>query len=321
MGTRLRSRAVLAATAAAAVLLATSVALGACGGGNDDDDAGRASRSDSRAEAATLARQAFGPNPKAASGRIDGQIEITVDGVRGYDEPVRLAMSGPFRSRAGSELPDYALDLSVGNQGIGLKSAGGRSFASLGDTGYALPARVRRRLERAAAKGRNGLTRMLEQFGIAPWRWETNKRVAGTERIDGVQTVRVATGVDVDRFLRDANTLGGVFEAIGIARANNLPARIPPKARGVLVDSVRSAGGASWIAKTDKVMRKAGLTIDFSVPRDRRAALGGISAVKVKAQVLVTDVGRPREAIAEPRSLAPYSSLKLAFDALAEAGR
>lgn len=318
MHARPRSRAVLAATTAT-VLLAAVLGLAACGGG-DDDDPDRPSRSESRAEVSTLARQAFGPNPKATSGRIDGQVQITVDGVRRYDEPVRLAMSGPFRSDAGGELPEYALDLSVGNQGIGLSSAGGRSFASLGETGYALPAAVRRRLERKAAKGRNGLTRMLEQFGIAPWRWETNKRIAGTERIDGVQTVRVATGVDVDRFLRDANTLGGVFEAIGIARANDLPARIPRRARAVLVDSVRSASGASWIATADKVMRKAGLTIDFRVQRDRRAVLGGISSVKVKAQVLVTEVGR-RQTIAEPRSLEPYSSLKLAFDALAEAGR
>ncbi|HEV2786869.1 MAG TPA: hypothetical protein VGV67_10805 [Solirubrobacteraceae bacterium] len=314
MGAWSRSRAVLTATAAAAVV-GGSVVLAACGGGGDDDDS--APQAGATARVTTLARQAFGPNPRATSGRIDGRIEITLKGARGYEEPVRLAMSGPFRSRAGSALPDYAVDLSVGNQGIGLSSAGGRSFASLGDAGYALPREVRRRLARSAAKGRNGLTRMLEQFGIAPWRWETNKRIAGSERIDGVQTVRVATGVAVDRFLRDANTLGGVLGAIGVARANGLPARIPRAARAVLVDSVRSANGASWIATSDKVMRKAGLTIDFVIPRGRRAALSGISAVKVKAEVLVSEVGRP-QTIGAPRTLAPFSSLKLAFDALAE---
>lgn len=299
--------------------LAAACGLVACGGG--DDSSGNAGGAKPAQDVASLARQAFGPNRKAASGRIDGHIDITVKGARGFGEPVRLAMSGPFRSRPGSALPDYAIDLSVGDQGVGLHSVRGRSFVSLGTTGYEIPARIRERLARSAARGHNGLTRMLEQFGIAPWRWETNKRIGATERIGGVRTVRVDTGVDVARFLRDANTFSGVLGSLGLARANGLPSKIPRAARRALAASVDHAKGASWIATSDKVMRKAGLTIDFAVPAARRGALGGISSVKVVAEVLVTDVGA-RQSIGRPRALAPYSTLQQAFDTLAEsAGR
>jgi hypothetical protein len=309
---------VSARIAASLVALVACVGLVACGG---DDGAGDSSSSKPKQSVASLARQAFGPNPKAARGRIDGHIDITVKGARGFGQPVRLAMSGPFRARKGRALPDYAIDLSVGDQGVGLSSVRGRSFVSLGTTGYEIPARNRERLARSAARGHNGLTRMLEQFGIAPWRWETNKRIGATERIGGVQTVRVDTGVDVGRFLRDANVFGGVLGSLGLAHANGLPSEIPPDARRALRKSVKAAKGASWIATSDKVMRKAGLTIDFAIPASRRRALGGISSVKVVAQVLVTEVGA-RHQIERPTSLAPFSSLAEAFDALADsAGR
>ena len=309
----------MAALSSLAAGARAAVGLASCGGDDTaSDDSVRAAKP--AHDVAALARRAFGPNPNATSGRIDGRITITVKGARGYGEPVKLAMSGPFRARSGSVLPDYAIDLSIDDQGIGLSSIGGRSFVSLGSSGYQVPLRVRRRLARSAAKGRNGLTRMLEQFGIAPWRWETNKRIGATERVVGVQTVRVDTGVDVDRFLRDANTLGGVLASLGVARANGVPARIPAAARRILVESVRAARGASWIATSDKVMRKAGLTIDFRVPRGRRARLGGTSSAKVVAELLVSEVGR-RHTIEAPQTLAPFSSLQAAFDALAENDR
>lgn len=305
----------------AARLPALLVALGiaSCGGERAATDR-PAEAADAAPDVATLAKQAFGPNRAAAAGRIDGRIHITVKGARRFRKPVTLAMSGPYRARRGSALPDYAIDLSVDDRGVGLSSVGGRSFVVLGTTGYEIPAQVRRRLARAAARGRNGLTRMLEQFGIAPWRWETNKRVGATETVDGRPAVRIDTGVDVDRFLRDANTLAGVLSSLGIARANGLPARIPSSARRILVASVRSAKGASWIATSDKVMRKAGLTIDFAIARAQRARIGGISSVRVAAEIAISRVGRSA-AIAPPRTLAPFSSLQLAFDALAERGR
>ena len=308
MGIRPRSAVWLA-------VFATILAVSACGGG--DGGGTSAKPADPANEPAALARRAFGPNAAAATGRIDGGVTISVKGVRGFGEPVTTSISGPYRHRKGSALPDYAIDMGVRDRGVTLTSLRGRSYLSLGTTGYEIPAAVRRRLIRSAAKGRNGLTRTLEQFGVAPWRWEIDKRFAGTERIAGVRTAKVQTGVDVDRVLRDANTLAGLLGALGLARANGLPAEIPPAARRVLARSVTAAKGASWIGLADGVMRRAAMTIDFRVPQDERAHVGGISSVKVAGRVEITEVGR-RQTIEAPASLAPFSTLRDAFDALAD---
>jgi hypothetical protein len=298
-----------------AALLAT-LSLLACGGDDRSDSTGATPAS--KHDVAALATGAFGPNRAARSGRIEGQIEITVKGVRGVSEPVAIGMTGRYRYRRGAALPEYAIDLSAGSGGVTLSSAEGRSYLTLGTTGYEVPQRVRRRLVRTAARGRNGLTRTLEQFGIAPWRWETNKRPApGTERIDGVPTVRVDTGVDVARFLIDANTLAGLLTSLGLTRANGLPPTIPRRARRILAGSVASAKGASWIGVRDKVMRKAGLTIAFRIPRARRREVGGIAAATVVAQMQVSDVGTP-QSFAAPATLEPFSNLALGLDALGD---
>lgn len=295
--------------------LATALGLLACGGGDDDDASTDAPNPAN--EPAALAKRAFGPNAAAATGRIDGGVTVTVRGVRGFGEPITTSISGPYRYRNGSSLPDYAIDMGVRDRGVTLTSLRGRSYLSLGPAGYEIPRSVRRRLVRSAAKGRNGLTRTLEQFGVAPWRWEIDKRVAGTERIGGVQTARVETGVNVGRVLRDANTLAGLLGALGLARANGLPSVIPPEARRILVRCVMSAKGASWIGLADGVMRKAAMTINFAIPKAKRAQLGGISSVKVAGAIEITEVGM-RQTIDAPRSLAPFSTLQDAFDALAE---
>jgi len=215
-------------------------------------------------------------------------------------------------------MPDYEVEIGACDNGVGLTSADDRSYISLRSTGYALPAAVRRRLMTSAARGRNGLTRMLEQFGIAPWRWEIDKRVAGTELVGGVRTVRVETGVDVDRVLRETETLAGLLTSLGLTRATSLPPRISSFARRILVRSVAAAKGATWIGLSDRVMRRAGLTIRFAIAKADRARLGGISVATVNASLRVTEVGRPQR-IAAPRPLGSFADFALGVDALDDA--
>ena len=292
------------------------LSLAACGAGGDD--AKPAGTKAQGAGAAALAKRAFGPNPAARSGRIDGEIRIAVTGVKAFAEPFSLTMSGPFDDRAGRTLPDYDIQLGAGDYGSELSAVAGKSYVSLGTTGYELPAKIRARLVHSAAKGANGLTRTLEQFGIALWRWETKRRIVGTELIDGVQTEHVATGVDVRRVLLDANTLAGLQNALGISRATGLPPKIPRAARNVLVRSVRSASGSSWIAIKDDVLRKAGFTVTFAVAKSDRRAVGGISAATITGALNVTDVGTPQR-IAKPQTIGAFADFKAGLDALGDA--
>jgi hypothetical protein len=295
--------------------LTAALVVASCGG--DAKDSGGGNEAASKVDVAALGKRAFGPNAKAHSGRIDGEIEITLGGVPRFSEPFSITNSGVFSYRKGAALPDYALDVGVRDNGVTLTSVGGRSYVSIGSTGYEVPAAVRRRLVRTSSRGRNGLTRTVEQFGISIGRWEIDKRAGPTEVLDGVQTRRVDTGVDVGRVLRDTNILGGLMSSLGISRAVGLPSEIPPAARRILVRSVRSSKGASWIGVHDGVLRKAGLTIVFAIPKAKRKALGGISRAKVVASMNVTEVGRPQK-IARPSPLGNYADFRLGLDALAE---
>ena len=284
---------------------AAALALASCGG-----DSGPSDSASGAAEPAfdpdTVVEQAAGPNRAARTGRIDAKVTLTLQGVpvggvevtfalqgvpAGYRE-FSAGVSGPYRYRKDASLPDYDLEIGARDYGVGLTSVAGRSYVSLGTTGYRLPADVRRRLVRSAAKGRNGLTRTLEQFGIAPWRWETERVAAGTARLDGVEVRHVTTGANVGRILRDANTLLGFMRSLGITRAIGLPNEIGPRARRAIVRSVTTFTAGSWVGTKDHVLRRSRFDMTFVVPKSRQAAVGGITRGRVAAELNVTQVGQ-----------------------------
>ena len=177
---------------------------------------------------------------------------------------------------------------------------------------------MRRRLIRTSRRGRNGLTRTLEQFGIAPWRWETEQRIVGAEELDGVPTTHIATGFTAGRILRDANTLLGLMRSLGITRAVGLPPAIPPAARRAVVRGVTTKVGGSWIGTPDTVLRQAGFTMRFAVAKADRRAAGGITGGSVVAKLTVTEVGKP-QTIEEPTNIGSFADFELALDALGDA--
>lgn len=304
------------ATRAAASLLAAAIALGACGGGKSGTSSSPAG-GDVGGDGTALTRQASGPNRAARMGIVDGKVSFTLRGLPGYEE-FSAGVSGPFVYRKGASLPDYELEIGARDYGVGLTSIDGRSFVSLGSTGYPLPADVRRRLVRSSAKGANGLTRTLEQFGIAPWRWETKQRIAGFERIDGVEVVRISTSAEVGRILRDANTLLGFMTSLGMTRATGLPREIGPAARRVIVHNVKSFKANSWIGVKDHVLRRSGFTMTFAVPAKDRSKVAGISGGTVVGELNITEVGKPHD-IAAPATVGSIDDFRIGLDAVGDA--
>jgi hypothetical protein len=80
--------------------------VASCGGndgGGGDQDAHR------------LLERAFSTD--VDSGEIRMEMEVEVDGVEGADGPFRLELSGPFRSRGPTDMPDVDVELSASRQG------------------------------------------------------------------------------------------------------------------------------------------------------------------------------------------------------------
>jgi len=299
--------------APALVAFAATLILASCGG----DAKKPAGAGTSAFDGDALTKQASGRNRAASMGVVDGKVTFTLRGLPDY-ERFSAGVSGPFAYRTGAALPDYDLQVGARDYGVELTSLGGRSWVSLGSTGYRLPADSRRLLVKASAKGRNGLTRTLEQFGIAPWRWETDKHAVGTERIDGVEVVRVSTGAEVGRILRDANTLLRFMTSLGITRAIGLPREIGPAARRVIVHNVKSFSGNSWIGVKDHVLRRSGFTMRFAVPAADRSKVAGISGGTVVGELNISEVGRPQE-IAAPATIGAIADFRVGLSALGDA--
>lgn len=306
-------------TAAFATAVASLVLL-ACGGGGGNGDAKKKTGNENEAQrrADRLVADSIKPNAKARSGVIDAMAEFTIKGVRGYEEPFTVSTSGPFRYRTGAVLPDYVLEIGARNYGVTLTSVDGKSYVSIGDTGYELPASIRDRLVGTSKKGRNGLTRTLEQFGISPPRWETERRVVGTETLDGVETTHITTSFNAGRILRDANTLLGLMRSLGITRAVGLPPEISASARRHFVRGVTSKVAATWVGTQDKVIRQSGFTVKFAIPKADRRSVAGITSGMVVAKLVVTEVGTP-QTIRAPQKLGPFADFEAALDALGEA--
>jgi hypothetical protein len=307
------ARFLLALAAFAALVLAS------CGGDDDERPSrGAGAGASTAARADKLIERAAGPNAKARSGVISGELEITIRGVPEFAEPFTTSLDGPFRYRKGAVLPDYEIDLGARDYGLELSSVNGKSYATIGTTGYELPASVRDRLVRSSSRGANGLMRTLEQFGVVPPRWETDRRVAGNERIDGVDTVHITTSFNAGRMLRDANTLLGLMTSLGITRAVGLPSQIPARTRRRFVRGVTTKVGESWVGAADGVLRQSGFTMRFSIPKADRSRLGGISGGMVVGRLKVTEVGRPQK-ITAPASLGSFSDFQAALAAVGDA--
>jgi len=308
---------IAASPAQSLAAIVAALGLASCGGGGGGDTATSPAGGDRHGDAVRLTHQAAGPNRAARSGVIDANVTLALAGLRGYP-PFTTGVKGPFTYRKDAALPDYELDLGARNYGVTLTSAAGRSYVSLGDTAYPLPAASRRLLVKASARGANGLTRTLEQFGIAPWRWETSQRIAGSERLDGVEVVRIATGANVGRILRDANTLLGFMTSLGLARATGLPSEIGPAARRAIVHHVTSFKANSWIGVKDHVLRRSGFRMTFKIPAADRHQVAGISGGTVTGEVNVSEVGRPHP-IARPATVGDFADFRVGIQAVGEA--
>jgi len=159
---------------------------------------------------------------------------------------------------------------------------------------------------------------MLAQLGIRPGIRETEERFAGTETIDGVRTTHLKTSFNAGRMLCDANTLLGVLRSLGVTRATGLTPTIPASARRLLVSSVTSKAGESWFGVSDKLRRKSGFVLKFTVSQAKQARLGGITAATVTGSLMVTEVGEP-QTVGSPSQIGSYADFTLALGDAQEA--
>ncbi len=305
--------------AAALALLAVSALVAACAG----DDGGGAVEEQRDAQA--LLDRAFRTPVASADLSIDAQLEL--EGVEGFDSPIRLEASGPYVSRERT-LPLLDLDVAFGVQDAGqaieagFLSTGDRAFLEFAGEFYEQPAddvaRANRELRRRRA-ARTGSS--LRALGLDPRAWVVDARDEGTEDVGGVRTDHVSARLDVLALLADLNRFversGG---ALGRDDAQGAP--LPEVELEMLAGVFESTRFDVYVGARDGRIRRVSANVELVVPEDQRERFSGVERGSLRMSVELADVNGDQrvEAPAGARPIADLATQLGGIGALGGAG-
>jgi hypothetical protein len=310
------SRLLFRRLAVLALLAALTLGAAACGSGGDK-------RAGADAGATALLKDTFGANHPIRSGRLDADLDVSLNGLASLSEPLKLHLGGPFQSNGGKTLPDFALDLDL--QGgekpitIGAVFAGGGGYLTIEGQAFDLGADLYKTFKtgyekaKASSSAKSGDQASLSALGISPLRWLEDPKNVGTEDIAGTQTVHLASGVDVAKLLEDVSTLlgkaKGMTAAGGAATGTSVPSSLTAQQRDVIAKSITSARIDVWTGAKDHTLRKFAVNVQVDVPADLRAQAGNLRDGHVIFQITIAQLNQAQKVV-KPADVRPISQLR-----------
>ena len=286
-----------------ALLVGAVTTVAACGGSD-------------KPTAASLLKDAFGPNHSVKSGKLDVALELNAKGLQNINGPVALKLTGPFESQGKGKLPKLDLDLSIAGSGAnfsaGAVSTGDKGYIKLQGTAFVVDdatfAKFKQQYEASASKSSGGGGQTLKSLGVDPLRWLTGAKIAGSENAGGTDTWRITSSVDVPKFLDDVSGLLAKAGSLGSATAQ-LPKGLSASQRQAIAASVKSAALQIWVGKDDKTLRRLNIAIGIDVPAAIRPRAGGLSTGTLSFDLQIADLNKP-QTISAPANARPLSELK-----------
>jgi len=280
-------------------MLFVVLGLGSCGGGDDREDA------------QDLLDRAFSQSIRSADLKVDGELDL--HGSPSLDQPVRISASGPFRTNDG-KLPSVDIELNIGSDGAGqtvttgFLSTGDRAFVKFQDVYYEQPASQVRKANRAIAR-RGNADSSLRALGLDPRSWLSEAKDEGEEDVAGVRTRHVSGSLDVEAVMRNLNEfVRKSGSAIGGATGQSPPEPLSDDDIRRIGEVVRDPVFNVYVGVDDDIIRRVSGRIEFDVPREDRAGLGGLESGKLQFSVEFSDVNGDQE-IEAPRDARPISAL------------
>jgi hypothetical protein len=282
-----------------AVLLIAAAVFAACGGG--DNDAG----------AQDLLNTSFKQKVKSADIALDAQIKLK--GGSSAVGPVRIQAKGPYHANTG-KLPAVDLDLSVspgsGGQAIstGFLSTGDRAFVKFQDVYYEQPKAQVEQTNRSLAANQKKRG-SLKSLGLDPRTWLRGAKKEGDADVAGAKTTRISGQLDVQNVMRDFNSLikksGGTF---GGAAGTPPPKPLSDEDINKVADVVKNPTFDVYVGKDDNVVRRVAGQMQFEIPSNARAALGGLQGGSLDFSIQLSKVNGDQK-IEAPANARPLSDL------------
>jgi hypothetical protein len=254
--------------------LVALVALAGCGGGNDE-------------EASGLLERGFSTDVRSGYATVDAELEL--EGVEGFEGPLRLRLDGPFEVAGGdpTALPNLDMDFQASGAG---RSLSGRlvltqanAWVEYGGTAYEVGEELWARARQALDEQSRGQPDTFAEAGVDPLDWVDGAEVEGRERVSGVRATRVSGTLDLEAFLRDSNELAG-------------GEGVPESTLRDVEDVIEDLEFEAWIG-ADDIWRRVATETGFEIPEEERDSLGGLERGSLSLEV---ELDRPNELVEFP---------------------
>ena len=251
-----------------------AVALAGCGGGNDE-------------EAADLLERGFATDVRSGYATVDAELEL--QGIEGFEGPLRLRLDGAFEVAGGepTEVPNLDMDFRLSGAG---REVSGRVVLTLanawvryGGIDYEVGDELWARARQAYREQSQGQPLTFAEAGMDPLDWVDDAEVEGEERVSGVRATRVSGTLDVEAMLRDSNELAG-------------SQALPDSVLGDVEDVIDDVEFEAWIG-ADDIWRRVATEASFEVPEEERGAVGGLEGGNLALEL---ELDRPNEPVEMP---------------------
>jgi hypothetical protein len=282
----------------AAAVVPAGIAASGCGGSDSNGNEG---------DAKALLDRAFHKPVKSADVKLDA--ELTVQGIPGFDKPVRVQAAGPYITQKGT-LPKLDMDVALGAQGqgqslqTGFLSTGTRAFLKFGGEYYEQPqanvARANRQLASGSGKSR------ADALGIDPASWIRDAKMQDSQKIGGVDSDHVSARVDVRKVLADLNQVAkkGAGAVGGSTTAKPLTSAQLDQAAKTVKDPTFDI----YVGKSDGLVHRVSGNLALSVPSGDRSKANGITGGSLRFTLDLTRTNGG-QTVRAPASARPISDL------------
>jgi hypothetical protein len=275
-----------------AVLCATLLA--ACG-----DAAGH-----SDGAAVSALEQASDATARIGDARLTADFRLAPEGLLALGGPITLHAAGPVAAPAAGALPrfDFAIAASIGGRDLraGAISTGTRGFLLLDGRDYAIDGAFLGRL-RESLGGRSG---SFATLGLDPRAWIRDPRTKGAASLRGIDTIRIAGGIDVRRLLADLATLLDAY-----AGTSGTGGLLTPRLRAQIAAAVKSAKVDVWVGAKDRILRQLGVVVDFAFDKGSQPPITGLDGGRIGLRLRLDDIGATTFKTLAPKHALPLSEL------------
>jgi hypothetical protein len=286
---------------AAALLpaLLTGALLAGCGGGDDTESV------------TDLLDRAFEASIGSADVTLD--IEVELEGVDELEDPIQIALTGPYETGEEGTIPrvDWDITVSAQNQSFNasLTSTGDRAFIGFQGTEYEVGQETVEALNRQlAASAEAEGERELSDFGVSAREWVVDAEEDGDEEVAGVETTHVSGKLDVTRVLEDLNKVVEEAAKLGGQLGQPAPPTLTDDQKDQIEEVVDDPEFDAYVGNDDDILRRLSADLEFDVPEDSREQVGGLEGGRISFSIEFADVGSA-QSIEAPEGARPISEL------------